>query len=132
MKTILRCSALILAMALLAACSSAQQDPSEAFCGALTELNDTGATIAALGEVADSAQIVQLGSAMDNNWQNLASAAEDMDAAVQTAFAPYDEQYTAIPAITQETALPVARESLDTKNEIATGAYDELYPGSCQ
>ena len=116
---------------LLAACGSSE-DPSVAFCGALTELSETSPTIAALGEAADLAQIVQLGAAMDNNWQNLSSAAEDMDEATQTAFAPHDENYTSIPAITQETAMPVARTSLDAKNVIATDAYNELYPGHCQ
>lgn len=114
----------------LAACGGGE-DPAVAFCEALTELNETAPTIAALGNAADLAQIVQLGTALDNNWQALAGATEDMDAATQTAFAPYDAQFTAIPAITQETAMPVARTSLDAKNAIATEAYNELYPAQC-
>ncbi len=116
---------------LLAACDGGE-DPAVAFCEALTELNETAPTIAALGNAADLAQIVQLGTALDNNWQALSSAAEKMDDATQTAFAPYDELYTAIPAITQETAAPVARASLDAKNAIAGEVYSELYPGQCQ
>lgn len=115
----------------LAACGGGE-DPTVAFCNALTELNKTAPTIAALGEAADLAQIVQLGAAMDNNWKALSSATEKLDDATQAAFAPYDEQYTAIPAITQETAMAVARTSLDAKNSIATGAYNELYPMQCQ
>lgn len=123
--------AAILMMA-LAACGGGGEDPAVAFCDALTELHDAGPTIAALGEAADLAQIVQLGAAMDNNWNALSSAAEDMDDTVQTAFAPYDEQYTSIPAITQETPMAVARTSLDAKNAIATETFDEFYPGQCQ
>jgi hypothetical protein len=115
----------------LAACDGGE-DPAVAFCEALTELNETAPTIAALGDAADLAQIVQLGTALDNNWQALSSAAEKMDDATQSAFAPFDEQYTAIPAITQETAVPVARASLDAKNAIASETYSELYPGQCQ
>jgi hypothetical protein len=121
-----------LAVVALVACGGEEADPAVAFCGALTELNETGTTIVGLGEVADVAQIVQLGAAMDNNWRNLSSAAEDMDDSTQSAFAPYDEQYTSIPAITQETALPVARASLEQKNSIATEAYSALYPANCQ
>jgi hypothetical protein len=116
----------------LAACGAASEEPSVAFCDALTEINETGPTIAALGDVADLAQIVQLGAALDNNWNDLSSAAEQMDNATQLAFAPYDTQFTAIPAITQETAMPIARSSLDAKNAIATEAYNALYPGQCQ
>jgi hypothetical protein len=121
-----------LAVVALVACGGEEADPTVAFCNALTELNETGTTIVGLGEVADLAQIVQLGAAMDNNWQNLSSAAEDMDDSIQSAFAPYDEQYTSIPAVTQETALPVARTSLEQKNSIATEAYSALYPANCQ
>lgn len=117
---------------LLVACGGSDEDPAVAFCAALTELSETSPTIAALGEAADLAQIVQLGAAMDNNWQNLSSAAEDMGEATQTAFAPHDALYTAIPAITQETAMVAARTSLDAKNAIATDAYNELYPANCQ
>lgn len=116
---------------LLVACGGSE-DPSIALCEALTELSDTGPAIAALGEAADLAQIVQLGAAMDNNWMNLSSAVEEMDDTTQSTFAPYDELYTAIPAITQETAVPVARSSLDAKNAIASEVYNELYPGNCQ
>jgi hypothetical protein len=123
---------IVLAAAALVACGGSDEDPAVAFCSALTELNETGPTIAALGEAADLAQIVQLGSAMDNNWRDLSSAATGMDDATQAAFAPYDEQYTSIPAITQETAMAVARTSLDAKNAIATEAYAELYPANCQ
>ncbi len=132
MKTVLKISILVSIFVLsLAACGS-DEDPTVAFCAAMTELNEVGPTIAALGEVADLAQIVQLGATMDNSWKDLSSAAEKMDDATQTAFAPFNEQYTAIPAITQETAMPVARTSLDAKNAIATEAYNELYPGRCQ
>lgn len=75
---------------------------------------------------------MQLGAALDNNWQDLARAVEDMDEATQAAFAPYDEQYVAIPAITQETAMPVARASLEAKNDIVTAAYSELVTGRCE
>jgi hypothetical protein len=132
MKTILKISLLAAMLALLLAACGGGEDPTVAFCDAMTELNDDGSTIAALGEVADLAQIVQLGTAMDNNWQTLASAVERMDDATQTAFAAYDEQFTSIPSITQETALPVARTSLDAKNAIATEAYNALYPDRCQ
>jgi len=115
----------------LAACGGGE-DPTVAFCSALTELNETAPTIAALGEAATLAQIVQLGAALDNSWKDLSSAVEQMDDATQAAFAPYDEQYTAIPAITQETAMPVARASLEAKNAIVTAAYSELYAGQCQ
>lgn len=115
----------------LAACDGGE-DPAVAFCAALTELNETAPTIAALGDAAEMIQIVQLGTALDNNWQALSSAAEKMDDATQSTFAPFDEQYTAIPAITQETAVPVARASLDAKNAIASETYSELYPGQCQ
>jgi len=108
------------------------EDPTVAFCNAMTEMNETSSTIAALGEVADMLQIVQLGSAMDNNWNNISRAVRQLDEATQAAFAPFEEQYTAIPAITQETALPIARASLDAKNAIATEAYNELYPGLCE
>lgn len=132
MKTALKISVLVSIFVLsLAACGSSE-DPTVAFCTAMTELNEVGPTIATLGEVADLAQIVQLGATMDNSWKDLSSAAEKMDDATQTAFAPYNEQYTAIPAITQETAMPVARTSLDAKNAIATEAYNELYPSRCQ
>lgn len=120
-----------LIIATLAACGGGE-DPAVAFCDALTEIHDTGPTIAALGEAADLAQIVQLGNAMGTNWQEMSRATEDMDADVQAAFAPYDEQFTAIPAITQETAMPVARASLDAMNGIAMQAYDELYAPNCQ
>ena len=116
---------------LLAGCG-ADEDPTVAFCDALTVLNEAGPKIAELGEVADLAQIVQLGAAMDNSWKDLSSAVEDMDEATQTAFAPYDELYTSIPAITQETAAIVARSSLDAKNAIATDVYNEFYPTQCQ
>jgi hypothetical protein len=116
---------------LLGACTS-QEDPTVAFCAALTELDETGSTIAGLGEVADGAQIVQLGSAMENNWRDLESATKQMDDSVQATFAPYNEQFTAIPAITQETAMPVARTTLDAQNAIATEAYAALYPGNCE
>jgi hypothetical protein len=120
-----------LSVLILSACGGGE-DPAVAFCDALTELNETAPTIAALGDTADLAQIVQLGTAMDNNWQALSSAAEELDDTIQTTFAPYDELFTSIPAITQETAMPVARTSLDAKNDIATEAYSELYPGNCQ
>jgi hypothetical protein len=120
-----------LSVLMLTACGGGE-DPAVAFCAALTELNETAPTIAALGDAADMAQIVQLGTAMDSNWQTLSKSAEDMSDATQTAFAPYDELYTAIPAITQETALPVARTSLEAKNDIVIEAYNELYPGNCQ
>lgn len=132
MKTARMISLLAVMLGLLLAACGGSEDPSIAFCDALTELSETGPTIAALGEAADLAQIVQLGAAMDNNWMNLSSAVEKMDDATQTAFAPYDELYTAIPAITQETAMPLARSSLDAKNAIATDVYNELYPDHCQ
>lgn len=131
MKTVRNIS-LLMAMLVLLLASCGSEDPSVDFCDALTELSETGPTIAALGEAANLAQIVQLGNAMDTNWQALSSAVEEMDDATQTAFAPYDELYTAIPAITQETAVPVARTSLDAKNSIVSEAYNELYPGNCQ
>jgi hypothetical protein len=120
-----------LSIILLAACGG-NEDPAVAFCDALTELNETAPTIAALGEAADLAQIVQLGTAMDNNWMALSNATEAMDEATQATFAPFNEQYTSIPAITQETAMPVARASLEAKNAIATEAYAALYAGNCQ
>lgn len=132
MKTNLKISFLVALLVLIVAACSGGEDPTVAFCDAMTELNETGPTIAALGEAADLAQIVQLGAAMDNNWRDVSSAVERLDEATQTAFAPYDEQYTAIPAITQETAMPVARTSLDAKNAIATEAYNALYPGLCR
>lgn len=117
----------------LVGCGGTGEDPTVAFCGALTELNETSPTIAALGEAADLAQIVQLGAAMDNNWMDLTNAVEQLDdATTQAAFAPYDEQYTAIPAITQETAMVAARTTLDAKNAIAMNAYAELYPMHCE
>jgi hypothetical protein len=122
---------MMLAVLLLAACGS-EEDPAVAFCQALTELNETGPTISALGEAADENQIIQLGTAMANNWQDLTSATEQMDDAVQATFAPYNEQFTAIPAITQETAMPVARTTLDAQNAIAMDAYAALYPGNCE
>lgn len=115
----------------LAACGGGE-DPVVSFCNALTEVNEVAPKIAALGDAADPAQIVQLGNALDTSWQTLVSATKKMDDATQTAFAPYDEGYTAIPAITQETAAPVARGSLDAKNVIASQAYSALYPGQCQ
>ena len=115
----------------LAGCG-ANEDPTTKFCDALTVISETGPTIAALGEVADLAQIVQLGATMDNGWKDLSRAVEDMDEATQTAFAPYNEQYTSIPAITQETAAIVARSSLDAKNAIITNVYNEFYPTQCQ
>ena len=114
----------------VAACGG--EDPTVAFCDAMTEMNETSPTIAALGDVTDILQIVQLGTAMDNNWSNISRAVKELDEATQTTFAPFEEQYTAIPAITQETALPIARASLDAKNAIATEAYNELYPGLCE
>ncbi len=69
---------------------------------------------------------------MDNNWRALSSAVEQLDDTTQAAFAPYDDLYTSIPAITQEMAMPVARTSLDAKNAIVTDAYDEFYPELCQ
>jgi hypothetical protein len=132
MKTKQRIFILVTMLVLLLTACGSNEDPSIAFCDALTELSETGPTIAALGDAADLAQIVQLGAAMDNNWQNLSSAVEEMDDATQTAFAPYSELYTSIPAITQETALPVARTSLDAKNAIATDVYNEFYPSHCQ
>lgn len=132
MKTVLKISILVSIFVLSLAACGGDEDPTVAFCAAMTELNEVGPTIAALGEVADLAQIVQLGATMDNSWKDLSSAAEKMDDATQTAFAPFNEQYTAIPAITQETAMPVARTSLDAKNAIATETYNELYPGRCQ
>lgn len=114
----------------LAACGGGEE-PVVAFCNALSELNETSPTIAALGEAADLAQMVQLGAAMDNNWQDLTRAVGQMDEATQMAFAPYAEQYTAIPAITQETAMPAARAALEAKNAIVIAAYDELYTGQC-
>ena len=133
MRTVGKISLLaVMIMGLLLAACGSNEDPSVAFCAALTELNEAGPTIAALGEAADLAQIVQLGAAMDNNWQDLSSATEDMDEATQAAFAPHDENYTSIPAITQETAMPVARTTLDAKNVIATDAYNELYPANCR
>ena len=132
MKTLLKTSLLgVMLLLLLAACGESE-DPAVVFCDALTELSETGPAIAALGDVADLAQIVQLGSAMDNNWQALSSAVEQLDDATQAAFAPYDDLYTSIPAITQEMAMPVARTSLDAKNAIVTDAYDEFYPELCQ
>lgn len=132
MKTVRIISLFLALLSLLLVGCGGGEDPSVAFCDALTELSNTGPTIAALGEVVDMIQIIQLGNAMDTDWQSLSSAAEKMDDATQSAFAPYDELYTAIPAITQETAAPVARSSLDAKNAIITDAYNELYPGQCQ
>lgn len=132
MRNLLKISLMVVLMVLLLAACGESEDPSVAFCAALTELNEVGPTIAALGEVADLAQIVQLGAALDNSWKNLSSAVEKMDVSVQTAFAPYNELYTSIPAITQETAMPIGRSSLDAKNAIATDAYDEFYPVHCQ
>lgn len=132
MKKILLVSMMVaLSLFILTACGGGE-DPAVAFCDALTELNKTAPTIAALGDAADLAQIVQLGAALDNNWQALSSSAAKMDDAIQAAFAPYDQQFTAIPAITQETAMAIARNSLDAKNAIATETYNELYPGQCQ
>lgn len=132
MKTVRNVSLFLgLLSLLLVACGSAE-DPSIAFCDALTESSETAPTIAALGDEADMVQIVQLGNAMDTDWQALSSAAGKMDDATQTAFAPYDDLYTAIPAITQETAALAARSSLDAKNAIITDAYNELYPAHCQ
>jgi hypothetical protein len=132
MKTRLTIFILTSMLVLFVVACGGGEDPTVAFCDAMTELNEAGSTIAALGEVADLPQIVQLGTAMDNNWIAVSSAVEQLDEATQTAFAPYDEQYTAIPAITQETAMPIGRTSLDAKNAIATEAYNELYPGLCQ
>jgi hypothetical protein len=132
MKLLRKLTLPVVMLALLLAACGGGEDPTVAFCDAFTELNETAPLIAALGEAADLAQIVQLGSAMDNNWQTLSSAVENMDDATQTAFAPHDDLYTSIPAITQETAMPVARTSLDAKNVIATDAYNELYPSRCQ
>lgn len=132
MKKIVKSAILAAMLVLLLGACGGDEDPAVAFCDALTELNQTGPTITALGEAADLAQIVQLGSAMDNNWKNLSSAVEGLDATTQAAFAPYNEQYVAIPAITQETAMPIARASLDAMNAVATAAYNELYPGQCQ
>lgn len=123
---------LVLLLLLLAACGGGNADPSVAFCDVLDELQKTSPTIAALGEDADLAQIVQLGSAIDNNWMSLASTTEKMDDATQAAFAPYNTQYTAIPAITQETAMAVARATLETKDTLANEVYTELYPSHCQ
>jgi hypothetical protein len=132
MKKSLLITILVSVLVLLLAACSGGEDPTVAFCDAMTAMNETGTTIAALGEVADLAQIVQLGSAMDNNWQDIVRAVEGMDEATQTAFAPYEEQFTAIPAITQETAMPVARQSLEAKNAIATDTYNTFYPEHCQ
>lgn len=133
MKRGLGLAIVVLMMGLaLVGCGGTDEDPTVAYCAALTELDQTSPTIAALGEAADLAQIVQLGAAMDNNWMNLNSAVEKLDDATQAAFAPYDDQYTAIPAITQETAMAVARASLDAKNGIAMNAYAELYPLHCE
>lgn len=115
----------------LAACGGGE-DPEVAFCAALAGLKETSPQITALGELATLAQIVQLGAALDNGWKDLSSAVEKMDDATQAAFAPYNEQFEAIPAITQETAMPVARASLEAKNSVVTAAYDELYAGQCQ
>ena len=131
MKTHLKLFILALMLVLVvAACGG--EDPTAAFCNAMTEMNETSPTIAALGDVTEILQIVQLGTAMDNNWSNISRAVKELDEAIQTTFAPFEEQYTAIPAITQETALPVARASLDAKNAIATEAYNELYPDLCE
>ncbi len=131
MRTRLKlCMLTLMLVLVVAACGG--EDPTVAFCNAMTEMNETSSTIAALGEVADMLQIVQLGSAMDNNWNNISRAVRQLDEATQAAFAPFEEQYTAIPAITDETAAPVARASLDAKNAIATEAYNELYPGLCE
>jgi hypothetical protein len=130
-KTVLVFMMVTLMAFAIAACDGGE-DPAVSFCDALTELNETAPAIVALGDAADLAQIVQLGTALDNNWQALSSAAEDMDDATQTAFDSYDELYASIPAITQETAMPVARASLDAKNAIVTDAYNEFYPGQCQ
>ena len=119
-------------MALMLAACGGGEDPTIAFCNAMTEMNETSPTIAALSDVTDILQIVQLGTAMDNNWNNISRAVRELDEATQAAFAPFEEQYTAIPAITQETAVPLARASLDAKNAIATEAYNELYPGLCE
>lgn len=132
MKTVRIVSLFLALLSLLLVGCGGSEDPSVAFCDALTELSNTGPTIAALGEVVDMIQIIQLGNAMDTDWQSLSTAAEKMDDATQSAFAPYDELYTAIPAITQETAAPVARSSLEAKNAIIMDAYNELYPGQCQ
>ena len=132
MRKKLLVSIMVMLMVLVLTACNSGEDPTVAFCDALTELKETAPTIAALGDAADLAQIVQLGAAMDNNWKSLASAVEDMDTAVQSAFAPYDEQFTSIPAITQQMAVPVARTSLDAKNSIAAETYSELYPGQCQ
>ena len=132
MKTLRKTFLLGVMLVLFLAACSESVDPSVAFCDALTELSETGPAIAALGDVADLAQIVQLGTAMDNNWQALSSAVEELDDATQTAFASYDDLYTSIPAITQEMAMPVARTSLDAKNAIVTDAYNAFYPALCQ
>ena len=121
-----------LALVLLTACGgAADEDPAASLCAALTELNATGPQIAALGDVADLAQIVQLGSAMDENWRSLAKAVDGMDEATQTTFSSFDDKYDGIPAITQETEMAVARKSLDAKNTIITDTYNALYPENC-
>ena len=123
---------MLIASLILAACGGGE-DPTVAFCDALTEMTETAPTIAALGAAADLAQIVQLGNAMDTNWQSLNKATEKLgNPDVQAAFDPYDTAYTSIPAITQEMAMPVARATLDMKNQIATEVYAELYPANCQ
>lgn len=122
---------MLIASLVLAACGG-KEDPTVAFCDALTEMTSTSPTIAALGEAADLAQIVQLGNAMDTNWQTLRQSAKGLDTTVQTAFAPYDESYTSIPAITQEMAMAVARATLDSKNQIAIDSYGELFAANCQ
>lgn len=133
MKRGLGLAIVVLMMGLaLVGCGGTDEDPTVAYCAALTELDQTSPTIAALGEAADLAQIVQLGAAMDNNWMNLNSAVEKLDDATQAAFAPYNDQYTALPAITQETPMAAARASLDAKNGIALNAYAELYPLHCE
>ena len=132
MRTILRCSLLAGLLVLALAACGGGEDPAVAFCAALDDLQESAPVIATLGDAADPAQIVQLGAALDNAWQDLAHAAKGLDEATQTAFTPYDEQYTAIPAITQETALGTARASLDAKNAIAGQVYGQFYAGQCQ
>jgi hypothetical protein len=128
-----RITFILLALAGLAlvACGAGEAEMT-AMCEALAAVEDMSPQIAALGEEVELDQIIRLETALDAAWGDLSQAVEATgDDNLQATFDPYDLQYNAVPAISQDDSVRVARERLELKNSIIQDAYATIQPVYC-
>lgn len=132
-RAIVQLMALAGLILLLAACGGNETTDITKLCTDLAQLNETASAVGRLDNNANIAQMVQLGAGIENDWNNVSTTVEKLgDPAIQAAFAPYDQIFTGIPSVTQETSPAVARQTLDAMSAVAADVYSQLYPPNCQ